>query len=215
EPAGQCQGRRDASPFGEHRDCVPAAPGERDDTSGGGAGIRRYRDGSRDDPLKTVRCLFAAGERASRPHIRRGLRICREQGVDPFVFLDIEPVVGISGKVEKARRIVLGGVHDAAPLPQAAIGRVRSVFWFLASHHRNFIFPGLRGGPPEHPRNRCVHWTSARKWARSFTIALWWALRTVWGSIPRARAISETSISRSYNIVKISRCLGDSKASGS
>src|SRR5271165_1788677 len=218
EPARQGDSRRNASPFGKGLDNAAAPPpGERNDTSGHGIRVRRYRTGSRDDLPKTSRRRFGFNKRAGRLHIRRSLRIRGKQTRDPILLLGIEQPIGKGGQVEKSRRFILACVSHAGSLPQAAIRRlVWPMFWsFFASHHGNTFLPSLRSGRLEHPRNRGVHSTSARKWARSLIIALWWALRTVCGSIPRARAISETSISRSYSIVKISRWRGDNKASGS
>src|SRR5690242_19465706 len=214
EPAGQCNGRRQASPLCRNLEEAAASPRrEWDYLAAYGIRVRPYRNGSRDDPLETDARPFGAGYSLGCPHICRGLRICGEQRGDAFLLLDIEEPIGIRGKVEKPRSLVLTDIHRAASLPQTAI--LRGVWSFALRHGSVFLPYCLCGGELEHPRNRGVHSTSARKWARSLIIALWWALRTVCGSIPRAEATSETSMSRSYNIVKISRWRGDNKASGS
>src|SRR5580704_9457185 len=215
EPADQCDSRRKASPLCKSFENAAAVPRrERDYLATCRVRFGGYRTGSRDDPFETDGRPFGIGK-LGRPHVCRGLRICGEQGGDSLALLDIEEPIGMGGEVEKSRRLVLVGIDGTASLPEAAVRRVWPVFWSLALHHGNVFLRCLRRGQLKHPRNRGVHSTSARKWARSLIIALWWALRTVCGSIPRARATSETSMSRSYNIVKISRWRGDSRTSGS
>src|ERR1700722_19816940 len=143
EPAGQCNGRRKASPLCRNLQKAAALPRrERDYLDTYGVRVRRYRSGSRDAPLETGERRFGCGERVDRPHVCRGLRICGKQGGDALPLLDIEKPIGIGGKVEKSRRLVLLGVHRAASLPQTAIlRRVWSLFWSFALRHGNVFLP--------------------------------------------------------------------------
>jgi hypothetical protein len=115
---------------------------ERDYLATYGLCVRRYRTGSRDDPLETDGRLFGIGKRLGRPHVCCRLRICCEQGGDALPLLDIEKPIGIGGKVETSRRLVLLGVHRAASLPQTAIlRRVWRLFWSFALRHGNVFLP--------------------------------------------------------------------------
>src|SRR5438477_5171079 len=139
EPAGQCNGRRKASPLCSNLQKAAASPRrERDYLATYRLRVRRNRTGSRDDPLETGGRQFGIGERLRRPHVRRGLRICGEQGGDALALLDIEEPIGIGGKVEKSRRLVVLGIDRTTLLPQTAI--LRRV-WSFAVHHGNVFLP--------------------------------------------------------------------------